>query len=119
MQNPLRYTAQNLRKTTLQEGPVSNTLQLCTSKHLGDYQWLVFAVAVVMLIGAILFGMSLCGVDLHDLFADKRPGLGAPKPTEGGPSALATIGLALIPAAVTMFNWLYQAANRRLGVVDL
>jgi hypothetical protein len=108
MQNPLRYAAQKLRKTTLEEGPVSNTLQLCTSRHLGDYQWLVVGVVLLLVFGSGMFAWN------H--FPRTDPGL---RPADGGDSTAATIAVALITAAVTMFNWVYQAANRRLGVVDL
>jgi len=114
IQNPLRYATQKLRKTSLEEGPVSNTLQLCTSEHLGDYQWL--AVGVVMLLVA---GSGLFAWNHLDLFAQSHPGLGPPKSPGGGDSTAATIAFALITAAATMFNWVYQAANRRLGVIDL
>jgi len=114
MQNPLRYTVQKLRKTALEEGPVSNTLQLCTSRHLGDYQWLVVGVVLLLVFGSALFAWNHL-----DLFPQNHPGLGPPKSPDSGNSTAATIAVALITAAVTMFNWVYQAANRRLGVVDL
>lgn len=104
MQNPLCALARSLRHRTLDEGPVSNTLQLCTSKHLGDYQWL--AVGVVALFVIAVIGLALLAVDV----------IAVAKPDK---SMVGTVAFALITAAVTMFNWVYQSANRRLGVVDL
>jgi hypothetical protein len=114
MWNPIRNLARIVRKKRLEEGPVSNTLQLCTSKHLGDYQWLAVGVALLMLCALGLFGMEYL-----DPFAKSQPSLGAPKQADHSNSTAVTIAFALITAAVTMFNWVYQAANRRLGVVDL
>ena len=97
MWNPIRYSATHVRKRALAEGPVSNNLQLCVSRHLGDYQWLTVGVIVLMVGG---------------IFLVVRP----PSGLTGSPT---TIGLALFTAAVTTFNWVYQAANKRLGIVDL
>lgn len=97
MWNPIRALAKRCQKRKLAEGPVSNNLQLCVSQHLGDYQWLAVG-AVALMVGG--FGLLFAA-----LF-----GLQSPQ---------ATIGLGLITAAITTFNWVYQAANRRLGVVDL
>ena len=99
MWNPLRYFARMARKGSLEEGPVSNNLQLCTSRHLGDYQWLFTCVALLMVAGLV---MLLVGKEFD---ASKSP--------------MAAIAFAFITTAVAMFNWVYQAANRRLGVVDL
>jgi len=99
MWNPVRGLARFFRKRRLEEGPVSNNLQLCTSRHLGDYQWLLGAVVVLIFAGLV---MLLVGKEFD---ASKSP--------------MAAIAFAFITTAVAMFNWVYQAANRRLGVVDL
>jgi hypothetical protein len=99
MWNPIRNLARVARKTRLEEGPVSNNLQLCTSKHLGDYQWLFTCVVVLIVAGLIMLVVG------KEFDASKSP--------------MAAIAFAFITTAVAMFNWVYQAANRRLGVVDL
>jgi hypothetical protein len=56
-------------------------------------------------------------VGLILLALGQAPGTGPA--SDPGKSLDGTIAFALIGTAVTMFNWIYQAANRRLGVVDL
>jgi hypothetical protein len=111
MWNPVRGLAQLLRKTRLKVGPVSNNLQLCTSKHLGDYQWLCTGVVVLMVVGLILLAPGQTPA------AGQAPATGPA--SDASKSLDGTIAVALIGTAVTLFNWIYQAANRRLGVVDL
>lgn len=101
MLNPLRAFSRSLRHRTLDEGPVSNTLQLCTSKHLGDYQWLFLVVVALLAIGLALLATHWSVLN------------------QTGTPIFATIVFALITTGVTMLNWVYQSANRRLGVVDL
>lgn len=101
MWNPINALARGLCHRKLREGPVSNNLQLCTSKHLGDYQWLFVAVAALFALAAALLANDLGAIDSE------------------ANSLRVTIAFALITTAVTMFNWVYQSANSRLGIVDL
>jgi hypothetical protein len=125
MWNPIRGAVSALRKKTLEEGPVSNTLQLCTSKHLGDYQWLAVGVVLFLVIGVYLFVSN--NLEFFTLAQSSpnpdsnaaKAANAAAKSAEAAKSTAVSIAVALITAAMTMFNWVYQAANRRLGVVDL
>jgi hypothetical protein len=101
MRNPISALARKLGHRRLKEGPVPNNLQLCTSKHLGDYQWLFVGVAVLFVLAMGLLANDLSVIDRE------------------ANSLRVTIAFALITTAVTMFNWVYQSANSRLGIVDL
>jgi hypothetical protein len=82
----------------LEIGPVPTNLRLLTSRHVGDLRFLFFGVFV--LIGGYLIGV--CG---------NTP------PTKD--SLRWSLLLALCAAAAPICSWIYQAANRRIGAVDL
>jgi hypothetical protein len=89
----------------LKHGPVSVPLRMCTSKHLGDYQFLgLFSLAP----GGL--GIFIIGRWLYQIWS-------SPSPPDD--KDMVTVGLGAFAMAATLASWVYQSANRRIGVVDL
>lgn len=93
---------------SLKHGPVSVPVRLCTSKHLGDFQFLGCCAMALGIVGICL----LVGVHAGQWsFASLMDG--------SEHSSKVTVAFALLATAATMASWVYQSANRRIGTIDL
>lgn len=133
--SPTMAIGNRLFATTLRDrGPMLNMARLMTSRHLADLQWiavaaaspilialatLLLAVPVVILLGLGKIGQAWFGWHLQSVIGDCNyllswVGRGGAWFKRNLPILTTVLG-----ALLAIFNWTYQAANRRLGTIDL
>jgi hypothetical protein len=97
--NPISVVSNCFFRRTLQEkGPALTFARLCTSRHLGDLQWIAFLM-ILLALGALVIAIYSFHV--------------------GSFSVNSTVAGALAAAAAAVLNWTYQSGSRRIGAVDL
>jgi hypothetical protein len=128
--NPLRAIVGRIyRKPLLERGPALTFPRLCTSRHLGDLQWLAVMIIVIGLLGLANVAEHWAWKVLHYWWAAKPlDGWRALQPVQyllGSKTdrlhvhVSAELGTALLGAELGALSFLYQTASRRIGTVDL
>lgn len=134
-QSPTAWLGWKLfRKTLNERGPALNVARLMTSRHLADLQWIATFAVLPVLGFVLLLALSvpvLAVLGLCELLHGFYHSLFDPV-ISGCKDCLWLVGRAfgwlkrnsailgtLLGALLAIFNWSYQAANRRLGTIDL